>query len=319
MTAMDYMLGKGEYPLKGMIIAAANPAVTNPNTRKVEKALASLELLVVNDLNVNGPRQLLQAEGESPVPEVSKFVDVNGDRFISPIDALRVVNVLNAEGELVRMRYSQVSGLVASVSPLEVDLQHVNRRMVERYDFSGTGVSPDNDADPDRYQIDNGLLSLASLNASEPVRVKGFPTPFGSAPLDFTAKTIIDLSELPTKMLMSYGTGGSPTAVVSLDQRGMLLDLASASGRHHLKQAGVLTDIASLAEVPFIEPGRDQGLYAISQGRRVQVYLDWDAYQDELNRLLAAGKLVAFVIAKGDYDAASLRLGAHQLVTRLTE
>lgn len=49
MTAMDYMLGEGEYPLKGLIIAAANPAVSNPNTRKVEKALASLDLLVVND------------------------------------------------------------------------------------------------------------------------------------------------------------------------------------------------------------------------------------------------------------------------------
>ena len=49
MTAMDYMLDKGEYPLKGIILAAANPAVSNPNTRKVEKALASLDLLVVND------------------------------------------------------------------------------------------------------------------------------------------------------------------------------------------------------------------------------------------------------------------------------
>jgi anaerobic selenocysteine-containing dehydrogenase len=49
MTAMDYMLGRGAYPFKGLIIAAANPAVTNPNTRKVEEALASLDLLVVND------------------------------------------------------------------------------------------------------------------------------------------------------------------------------------------------------------------------------------------------------------------------------
>jgi len=49
MTAMDYMLGEGDYPLKGLVIAAANPAVTNPNTRKVEKALSRLELLVVND------------------------------------------------------------------------------------------------------------------------------------------------------------------------------------------------------------------------------------------------------------------------------
>jgi anaerobic selenocysteine-containing dehydrogenase len=49
MTAMDYMLGRGAYPLRGLIIAAANPAVSNPNTRKVEQALASLDLLVVND------------------------------------------------------------------------------------------------------------------------------------------------------------------------------------------------------------------------------------------------------------------------------
>ncbi len=50
MTAMDYMLGKGAYPLKGMILTGANPAVTNPNTRKVVKALSSLDLLVVNGL-----------------------------------------------------------------------------------------------------------------------------------------------------------------------------------------------------------------------------------------------------------------------------
>lgn len=49
MTAMDYMLGHGEYPLKGLIVTAANPAVTNPNTAKVEKALQNLDLLVVND------------------------------------------------------------------------------------------------------------------------------------------------------------------------------------------------------------------------------------------------------------------------------
>ena len=50
MTAMDYISGNGDYPLRGLVVTAANPAVTNPNTRKVEEALASLDLLVVNDL-----------------------------------------------------------------------------------------------------------------------------------------------------------------------------------------------------------------------------------------------------------------------------
>mgnify|MGYP001827504131 CR=1 FL=1 len=58
MTAMDYMLGRGEYPLKGLIITGANPAVTNPNTGKVEQALDTLDLLVVNDLFMTRTAQL---------------------------------------------------------------------------------------------------------------------------------------------------------------------------------------------------------------------------------------------------------------------
>ena len=50
MTAMDYMLGQGEYGFKGLIMTAANPAINNPNSRKVVRALSSLDLLVVNDL-----------------------------------------------------------------------------------------------------------------------------------------------------------------------------------------------------------------------------------------------------------------------------
>ena len=58
MTAMDAMLGNSDYALKGLIISAANPAVTNPNTRKVQKALSNLDLLVVNDLFLTKTAQL---------------------------------------------------------------------------------------------------------------------------------------------------------------------------------------------------------------------------------------------------------------------
>jgi len=50
MTAMDYMLGKGEYPLRGLIITGANPVLTNPNSSKVADAFAALDLLVVREL-----------------------------------------------------------------------------------------------------------------------------------------------------------------------------------------------------------------------------------------------------------------------------
>jgi anaerobic selenocysteine-containing dehydrogenase len=50
MTGMDTILSEQPYPIKGMIVTGANPALTNPNTTKVIKALKSLELLVVREV-----------------------------------------------------------------------------------------------------------------------------------------------------------------------------------------------------------------------------------------------------------------------------
>jgi len=58
MTAPDYMLGQGDYPLRGMIISGCNPVITNPNASKVAKALSSLDLLVCRDLFLTATSKL---------------------------------------------------------------------------------------------------------------------------------------------------------------------------------------------------------------------------------------------------------------------
>ena len=58
MSALDTMLSGRPYPLKGLLLTAANPALTNPNTDKVRRALAALELLVVRDLFLTETAQL---------------------------------------------------------------------------------------------------------------------------------------------------------------------------------------------------------------------------------------------------------------------
>ena len=88
--------------LEGRLLLAASPwhnAFLPPDVDADGKIAPLDALLVVNELNANGSRQLVQAEGESPASEVTKFVDVNGDEFISPVDALQVINALKAEGE----------------------------------------------------------------------------------------------------------------------------------------------------------------------------------------------------------------------------
>jgi anaerobic selenocysteine-containing dehydrogenase len=58
MTGMNTILNGKPYPLRAMILTAANPAMTNPNTRKVRKALKSLDLLVVRDLFMSATAEL---------------------------------------------------------------------------------------------------------------------------------------------------------------------------------------------------------------------------------------------------------------------
>ena len=73
---------------------------------------------------------------------------------------------------------------------LALELASINNRSIELYDFTGTGADPASDADAGFYEIDSGGLSLQGINAADPVVVAGFPTPFASAPPDFTAQTV---------------------------------------------------------------------------------------------------------------------------------
>ncbi|MBM3147537.1 MAG: molybdopterin-dependent oxidoreductase [Actinobacteria bacterium] len=50
MTALDAILSGDPYPLRAMLLTAANPMLTNPDTARVRDALAALDLLVVRDL-----------------------------------------------------------------------------------------------------------------------------------------------------------------------------------------------------------------------------------------------------------------------------
>lgn len=50
MRAMDMIQSGQPYPLKAIILSAANPVLSNPNSQKVKKSLSALKLFVVRDL-----------------------------------------------------------------------------------------------------------------------------------------------------------------------------------------------------------------------------------------------------------------------------
>jgi hypothetical protein len=228
-------------------------------------------------------------------------------------------NTLDAtEDGLIRMRYSDVAASVVQVSPLLVDVQHINRRLVDLYDFSGTGVDEANDADPSAYEIDEDGLTLGNLTENTPVWIRGFPTAFGSAPADFSARSIADVSQLMSKLHLFYGHEGSATAVAALDDNGLLFDLESATERHHLHQAGVVTDLNDLTSMPLIEPNDGEALYVIQQGHSIDVFVEWSGFQSALNDALLT-KQVEMVHGSGYFDSTELVITCRHLVIRITE
>ncbi|MCI8743577.1 MAG: molybdopterin-dependent oxidoreductase [Lachnospiraceae bacterium] len=58
MTLMDQILSGKPYPFKALVLTGANPAMTNPNSFKVRKALGALDLLVVHELFMSETAEL---------------------------------------------------------------------------------------------------------------------------------------------------------------------------------------------------------------------------------------------------------------------
>jgi hypothetical protein len=206
---------------------------------------------------------------------------------------------------------------VDTMGPMIVDLQTINFRNINLFDFAGTGIDATNDADPSNYEIDTGTLDTSGMANGVPVAVGGFATPFGQAPLDFEAQTVVDLSALPGVMVVNW----EPAATAPFDTlstNNMVLNLTGAGVFHHVGRAGVRVDLTDLLVSPTIQPVADKvGLYVIKGNGSVQLFIDFALYTDALQTELDNGSTVRSVTALGDYDDITATIMAERVLTRI--
>lgn len=227
---------------------------------------------------------------------------------------------MDATEGTVRMKYSQVTGLINTVSPLTVDTQRINGRRSVIYDFTGTGSDATTDADPANYEINTGSLPLDQLANADPIKVRGFPQPFGQAPEDFVAKTLIDVSQVVSHMVIGYTPLGSETAIVSVDADGLILNLDGSGRAHFLEQAGIVIDLNSLDAVPYVQPKESNaGLFVISKRGNVNVFSDYETFQAALNDELNNGVKVRGVNVFGQYDSNTNTITAGKIGVQVIE
>ncbi len=224
---------------------------------------------------------------------------------------------LDATGGRVRMQITHLWGTVKSTVAglLTVDLDAIDGRRVSSFDFSGTGASPATDADPAHYEIATGSLNLGSLEAEQPARVFGFVTPFGTAAPDFSARSVADLSTLRAVLGLGWGLQGTRAPFLSIDANGIVIDNTNADigTRHFIAIGPRLLDITTLASSPTLSPAGSFGVYAIGQGRRVEVFASFEAFAARLGEKLGAGGKAVGMNALGLYDPSGNTLNAREI------
>jgi hypothetical protein len=218
----------------------------------------------------------------------------------------------------VQMRLTTLRGTVVGTGgSFDINLQAIDGRRVSLFDFSGTGSSADNDADPLQYEIDPGSLDISTFTDGSPVKVRGFVRPFGQAPKDFEAQTIIDVTQLRAVMITNWSPV-SDTAIENLSVDGMTLNLDGIGQFHYLVRGRVVTDLLGQATAPQMVPrGDGAGLFVIKQDGTRQLYTTFADFVLGLDDRLANGALVKYLGAQGSYDDVSVTLTTGFIVVGL--
>ena len=215
--------------------------------------------------------------------------------------------VVDATQGRVRMHHTHVFGTLVGNSPglVRLNLAAINGRRIDAFDFAGTGTTPADDADPIDYQVQTPPFTITPMIIGRHMRAIGFVTPFGAAPPDFEARTLVSHIELRSQLAIGWGVEGTTAPFSSADASGMVLDLNNPDIglRHHIHLGPVAIDLNSLTSSPAIV-GADSGttMYAIVTTSGILHYSDFSEFVTALTAQLTGSTRIVSLTAGGLFD-----------------
>ncbi len=229
-------------------------------------------------------------------------------------------SVLDATQGYVIMLLTTLKGTVVEVdSNVVVSLTAIDGRSVDVFDFLGTGIDPDNDADPANYDVDPADLDTSGLEIGTPVKFRGFVTPFGhpAEQADFEARTMINVSEVKGLLIANWFPPAAD-AIEDLSELGFTLNLEGAGHFHHLIRAGVGIDLTQLDNAPIIESEDDgSGLFQIVQDGSRQFFFTFEGFVEALSNRLENDAAVTHILATGTFDDTNAILSSDFVIVGL--
>lgn len=238
---------------------------------------------------------------------------------------------MDATNGVVRLKITKVYGstVYLEVNPLAsgefiMDAQRFNGRPVTLFDFSGTGIDVDHDADPANYEVDVSNLMMddvdevTPLDASDirPIKMFGFVTPFGSAPADFMATSLVDLTKIPATLTMNW-TPDTDSPFSEVSENSVTLNLMDRGVFHHVGRGGAIVDLSRISPPPVIRGISSGGWYELKEKGPRQTFTDFATFIAEVEVRLARGSSMKRIVAHGYFNDVTGTLVADSVYAKL--
>ncbi|TQV84922.1 hypothetical protein [Aliikangiella coralliicola] len=275
-----------------------------------------ITVLIAETTKVSKPRRI-QDEVTIADLSVGQAVTVLGTITTDESDG----TVIDATEGGIRMRLTFASGHTLSKDDvlLTMDLQQLQGRLPDVYDFSGTGMDETFDASPDAYEVSIENLMVTNLDDGDPVRVSGFVSPFGAAPPDFEALTVINYAESRSQLYVNWPDGDDVTAFSEITTESLTINIVNGGedGIYKLIQGGIRTDLTSFDEAVVIQPKGERGIYTLRSNDTIMAFSDFADFVAELQQKLDEGNLIDGMHATGGFSTESKTFSALKIAIRL--
>lgn len=170
------------------------------------------------------------------------------------------------------------------------------------------------------YEVATGALDNSMFSANEPAKLIGFPTAFGTAPPDFTARSMVDFPALPALLTLSWGQSGTTAPFSSQEAAALVLNLANPGiGRLHWLTIGprVLNLTTLPASPSIVPPASGPSAYLIVMKDASHAFHDFSDFVADLGTRLNGTTVVVGLTASGSYNGDSNVLTARSIVVVL--
>jgi hypothetical protein len=249
---------------------------------------------------------------------IGQRVTIRGSITQTTTDALTPQIHIDATAGAIRMHVTHLLGIVNTVMPGQTDitLHGIGRRRVQIFDFSGTGTSRADDADPANYEIATGNLVLADFAAGKPLAAYGFPTAFGMAPPDFTGRTVIDYTDVRSALGVGWGVAGTATPFTNVSVDGLILSNQNEDidQRHHIRNGPVLIDLTTLdADTSIVPRAAARSVFYIKTADSLRQYSAFDDFVNDLIVSLDGATTARSMHARGHYNADTNTFRAYRI------